>query len=253
MEHIVIKPVWPKSKDEIWKEVFEPLDERAPKKRFLSRIPVWGYAASLLIPVLLLCQFYTVSEATGRGEQAVVRLPDRSTVTMNADSKLSYKPFGWYLSRKVQLTGEACFEVTKGRDFSVLSGRTRVKVLGTTFNVYARAETYRITCLTGRVEVLAGNEAVVLHPNMQAVINEKIHVNSDVAPATATGWMLGMFMFAGTPLQEVIAEVERQYNIVVAPDYNPNHLYSGGFSKTEKPEEVLEIIGKPFDITFRFE
>ena len=253
MEHIVIKPVWPKSKDEIWKEVFEPLDERVHKKRFLSRIPVWGYAASLLIPVLLLCHFYTVSEVTRRGEQAVVRLPDRSTVTMNADSKLSFKPFGWYLSRKVQLTCEACFEVSKGRDFSVLSGRTRVIVLGTTFNVYARDEKCRITCLTGRVEVQTGNKAVILHPNMQAVIDEKIHVNSDVAPATATGWMQGKFVFVSTPLQEVIAEVERRYNIIVTPDYNPNHLCSGVFTKTENPEEILEIIGKPFDITFRFE
>jgi ferric-dicitrate binding protein FerR (iron transport regulator) len=66
----------------------------------------------------------------------------------------------------------------------------------------------------------------------------------------ATGWMQGKFAFTETPLAEVVAEIERRYDIRVIPDYNPDYLYTGNFSKTERPEEVLEIIGKPFGITF---
>ena len=253
MGNIISKPVWTNSKEEIWDEVFEHLDEQEHKKRFLSKIPVWGYAAGLLIPLLLFCHFYTVTEETMKGEQSVVSLPDRSVVTMNAESKLSYKPLEWFISKKVKLEGEAFFEVNPGRSFSVQTAQTQVKVLGTTFNVYSRLETCRVTCLSGRVEVYAGKISAVLNPNMQAVINDKINVNNDVDNATATGWMQGKFVFIETPLQDVIAEVERQYNITVKPDYNPNHFYSGNFSKKEKPEETLEVIGKPFDIIFSIE
>jgi ferric-dicitrate binding protein FerR (iron transport regulator) len=269
MDNIRIKPVWSKSKDEIWDEMFEHLDEhpdehpddhlddhpdehRPPEKGILRRIPVWGYAASLLIPVLLICHFYSITVETARGEHAVVTLPDRSTVTVNAESKVSYKPLEWFVSRRVKLQGEACFEVEHGSSFHVLSGNNRVKVLGTTFNVYARAETYRVTCLSGRVEALAGKESVVLQANMQAVFDKRqFHIHDNVQPAAVTGWMQGMFVFVETPLNEVIAEVERQYNVnVVAPDYDPNHLYTGNFSKLEKPEEILEIIGKAYGLTF---
>jgi len=252
LENIRIKPVWPKSKEMIWFEKFEHLDEQSHQKRVAIRIPVWSYAASLLIPVLLVCHFYTVTEKTARGEHAVVQLPGHSTVTLNAESKLSYKPFIWMISRKVRLEGEACFEVKNGNRFSVQSGRNQVNVLGTTFNVYARQELYRVTCLSGQVEVRSGQETVVLKPNMQAVLREpKFALLNDVTPSMAAGWIQGEFVFAGTPLQEVIAEVERQYNINVAMDYERNHFYTGNFSKSDDPEEILAIIGKAFGITFR--
>jgi len=242
---------WSKSEDEIWNEMFEHLDEQRYKKGFLSQIPVWGYAASLLIPVLLFCNLYTVTSETARGEYSTVSLPDHSTVTMNAESKVSYKPLTWFVSRKVQLQGEAFFEVNPGRSFCVYSGQKRVKVLGTTFNVYVREGMYHVTCLSGRVEVQAGTNTTVLRPNMQAIINEpKFSINSNIAPSSITGWMNGMFVFAKTPLSEVIAEVERRYDIAVTPDYNPNRLYSGSFPKTDNPEDVLDIIGKALNITF---
>jgi ferric-dicitrate binding protein FerR (iron transport regulator) len=253
VENIRVKPVWPRSKEVVWAEVFEHIDEQKGKKVFLRRLPVWSYAASLLIPVLLICQFYTVTKDAVRGEHAVVQLPDRTTVTLNAESRLSYKPLAWYFARKVNLEGEACFEVKNGSRFSVYSGNNRVSVLGTTFNVYARFEAYRVTCLTGQVEVCAGQETVVLNPNMQATYRErKISVNSDVALSNVTGWVQGKFVFDKTPLQEVIAEVERQYNINIVPaGYDPKHLYTGYFSKNDNsPEEIIEIIGKAFGIIF---
>ena len=276
MDKIRIKPAWSKSKVDIWNEVFDHLDEHGDnafenlaelrhKKVLWRRIPVWGYVASLLIPVLLICHFYTVTTETSRGEHLAVRLPDRSIVTLNAESKLSYKPLAWFVVRKATLQGEACFDVKPGSSFHVQSGRNRVTVLGTTFNVFTRVEKYCVTCLSGQVEVQleairagaerAGKETVILNPNMQVVSDTRqFRVSSDVTATAVTGWMQGMFVFVETPLQEVIAEVERQYNITVTPDRYPNHVYSGNFSKTDNtPEEVLEIIGKPFDIPFRIQ
>ena len=251
--NIRIKPLWPKSKEEIWEERFEHLAE--PKKRFFMQIPIWYYAASLLIPFILFGFLYTVNESTARGEHVAIQLPDRSTVTLNSESKLSYKPFIWFISRKIGLEGEACFEVKQGRQFSVLSGQNRVNVLGTTFNVFARTEIFRVNCLTGQVEVRAGQETVVLNPNMQAVFFDgALSLDRDVTPARANGWMQGKFVFVETPLKEVIAEVERQYNIQVTPNIFPNHYYTGSFSKTDNtPEDILKIIGKAFGIIFSYD
>ena len=254
MNRINIEPEWSKSKEEIWDEMFEHLEERKDthQKVFRGRIPLWGYAASLLIPVLLICHFYTVSEETAKGEHLAIRLPDNSKVTMNAESKISYQPLSWFLHRKARLEGEAYFEVKRGSRFNVQSGRNTVSVLGTAFNVNARPGLYRVTCLEGQVEVHAGGESAVLHANMQAALHESALHIYDMPPALATGWMQGEFVFVATPLKEVIAEVERQYNIRITPDEFTNHFFTGNFLKTDQPEDVLQIIGKPFGITFSY-
>ena len=114
MENIKMKPVWPKSKEEIWDEVFENIGEQELPKTFLKRIPIWGYVAGLTVAVLLACYFYTVTEEARRGEHSTVKLPDHSTVTLNAATKLSYRPLAWFFSRKVDLEGEAYFDVKLG-------------------------------------------------------------------------------------------------------------------------------------------
>ncbi|MDR0575700.1 MAG: FecR domain-containing protein [Tannerella sp.] len=256
MENVSIKPKWSKSKEKIWKEVFEPLmkreeDERENVENPAKRIPLWSYAAILVVLVSLTIHLYTVTEETARGEHAEVRLPDNSKATLNAESKLSYSPLEWFISRTVTLEGEACFDVKPGSRFSVQSGRKRANVLGTTFNVHARPERYCVTCLAGKVEVCVGKEIVALNPGMQATwLGWELSVDKDAVFTQATGWMQGKFEFAETPLSEVVAEIERQYDIHVMSGFNPDHLYTGNFSKTERPEDVLEILGKPFGITF---
>jgi ferric-dicitrate binding protein FerR (iron transport regulator) len=250
------KPEWSKSREEIWEEVFEPLmkrenDKQGNRKAPAKRLPLWSCAAILAVLVFLTVQ-YTVTEEAARGEHAEVWLPDRSTVTLNAESRLSYRPLVWPLSRKVTLEGEACFEVKPGSRFTVQSGRRQVNVLGTTFNVYARPGKYRVTCLAGQVAVRAEGETVALTAGMQATWRgRKPEAGREAVSAQAAGWMQGKFEFTETPLSEVVAEIERQYNIHVLPGSgSQNHLFTGNFSRTERPEDVLEIIGKPFGITF---
>jgi ferric-dicitrate binding protein FerR (iron transport regulator) len=255
MENIRVGPVWSKSKEDIWNDVFEHLGERDAGKPFLRKIPSWGYAIVLIVSAGLAACFYTVTEEAARGEHSAVRLPDHSTVMLNAESKISYKPYGWLLSRTVTLEGEACFEVKPGSRFSVQSGRNRrVNVLGTTFNVYARPEMYRVTCLSGRVEVSAGREVTALSPDMQATCRGGAwDVGRNAVSGEGAGWIRGQFAFVEMPLPEVIAEIERQYDIHVTSDAGLNHIYTGHFFRTEKPEDVLQIIGKPFGITFNIE
>ncbi|MDR1407386.1 MAG: FecR domain-containing protein [Tannerella sp.] len=255
-ENIRINPRWRKSREEIWTGTFEHLDGREHRKPFPKRIPYWSYAAALLLFAFLTAYLYTVSEEAARGTHLTVRLPDGSRATLNAGSRLSYKPCAWLVSRKVSLEGEACFEVTPGSRFSVRSGRNVTEALGTTFNVYARPEMYRVACLTGRVEVRADGETFVLHPDMQLTCRGgRQTVAGQIAPAQAAGWMQRKFVFIETPLAEVVAEMERQYDMRVTcsgPDLK-RLFYTGNFIMTAHPEDVLDIIGRPFGITFSIE
>src|SRR3546814_3035867 len=80
---------------------------------------------------------------TPRGGEYQVALPDGSRVWLNAASSLTYPTsFNGHKERRVELTGEAYFEIAKDADhpFIVESARQSVRVLGTHFNITARSE-----------------------------------------------------------------------------------------------------------------
>ena len=253
-ENIKIIPEWRKSKVEIWNEIFSDVDsvETISKVR---RHYFWKYAAAAVIALIItgisFAYLYTRTETVASGNHLSVHLPDGSNVKLNAESEIKYKPFRWFVLREVTLKGEACFEVTQGKRFTVKSGQNQVRVLGTSFNVFARAEKYSVTCLTGKVEVMTNLENIILTPNMQATWRNGVMQVVEIADvAQSIGWTQNKFIFIGVPLTEVVKEIERQYGIRVTTSSNLDHLYTGNFSKSNAPEEILQIIGKPFGITF---
>lgn len=257
-EDIKIKPAWSKSKEQIWEEQFAGLEDKKTVLR-LHKKTIWRYVAAAAIAILfilpLTAYLYNEEVVVPKGEHQLVILPDGSKVDINADSRLSYKPYWWRFVRDVELVGEAYFEVVPGSTFAVNAGGTRVTVLGTSFNVYSRSKEYQhVTCLTGKVQVAKAKEHAILTANMRAEINKntlKVDKMADASPFI--GWTRDHFIFLSVPLNEVIKEVERQYNIKVVATSKLDYLYTGNFSKAKTPEEVLEIIGKPFGVEFKIE
>lgn len=252
-ENIKITPQWSKSKEDIWNATFADLEDNGSSK--IRCISFWKYAAAAVILIVLTgtitARFYSVTETAARGTHLAVTLPDGSTVNLNAESELTYKPYWWLVSRTVKLSGEAYFEVKHGKRFSVQSNQNEVKVLGTSFNVFARTEQYCVTCLTGKVEVTAANETILLNPDMRLTYRgEKLTVEENIDATQSNGWTKDKFVFVGVSLVDVVREIERQYDIRVKANNSLDHFYTGNFSKTEKPDEILEIIGKPFGIKF---
>lgn len=256
-DDIKIIPKWSKSKEDIWDNVFEGLEdtpkviEMAPRKR-----SIWFYAAASIAAIAIILPsiafFYTKNEVAGRGSHLAIVLPDGSKVDLNAESEISYKPLWWHISRDVELKGEAYFEVEKGSTFDVRSGEYTVSVLGTSFNIFSRDGKYNVTCLTGKVNVSDKLESVILTPNMQALWNDGKLISKDIDDAKESiNWKQGKFVFVGVPLYEVIQEIERQYDIEVLPNSNLDYLYSGNFTKAKNPDDVLKIVGKPFGIEFK--
>lgn len=251
-DKIRITPKWDKSKEQIWAEKFEALEE-TPKANIVSlyRHKVFLYAVAIVALIILALPttafLYTKHLHTGYGEHRSIVLPDGSKVELNADSRLAYKPLWWKVSRNVELDGEAYFEVEKGSRFDVRSNENIVSVLGTSFNIYSRENDYEVSCLTGKVSVSDKTELVILTPNMQAKLaNGRFIITENNNSLQSIGWTKCEFSFTEVLLDQVLKEVERQYNIRIEKPKNSDYLYTGTFLRKENPKEVLEIIGKPF-------
>lgn len=251
---------WKKSKDEIWNQTFDNLVNSNPAHAKKTKIIQWVYKVSvaavitLLIGVSSVMYFYTETIDCPRGKHLSKLLPDQSEIKLNSGSQISYKPYLWWLKRNVKLKGEAFFKVTKGKKFDVISSKGVTQVLGTSFNIFARGNKYKVTCITGKVRVISKqkNDTSILNPNQEVYLlrNGKLKKNNDVKTEHTTAWIDNKFVFTSTPLNEVFKEIERQYNITIKNKNIKNLIYTGNFSKNNSIEDVLNLVCTPMNITF---
>jgi len=252
-----------KTKADVWTEMEMQIDTTPQhvKIRLLSR-PVFrmAVAASVLIVfgIAGLMRFYTISITTLPGQHQLVSLPDGSTIQMNAMSSISYHPYWWRFSRHVQLAGEAFFEVEKGSRFMVSSDQASTTVLGTSFNVYSREKTYRVSCLTGKVQVRSGDSEAILTANEKAGLKEDgtFEVQKNIIFENEAAWINNEFNFRNKPLQEILEEVERQYDVIIHDKNILNNemadaKMSGRLIRTElSSNQILEMIAAIYHLKF---
>jgi transmembrane sensor len=111
--------------------------------------------------------------ATDLGEQRSIQFADGSTVELNSRSKIRVKYSKQ--ERDVELLqGQALFHVAHdvSRPFIVAVGATRVRAVGTQFDVYKKSNSTVVTVVEGRVAVysaLASGEAPTLPLPAQAL------------------------------------------------------------------------------------
>lgn len=250
------KIAWEKSESEVWTNLEKQLSEETTKVIPLHRKFIgWSVAAIfvLLFGIAAVITQYSKTIECLPGNRTLTKLPDKSTVDLNSGSKLTYYPFKWKFERKIKFEGEGYFKVKKGSKFTVESANGTTEVLGTSFNIFARDEKYRVTCLTGKVKVSSSSaETVVLLPNNHAELeNGKLVIKEMFKPEHALGWTSNEFFFAGRPLKEVIDEIERQYAVTIKlqPQLN-NRNFVSNFSKKHSVEEVLDFVCKPMNLKF---
>jgi transmembrane sensor len=198
-------------------------------------------------------RFYSKTITTQAGSHYAMSLPDESKVDLNAQSTLTYHPYWWRFERKVTFEGEGFFEVEKGKRFSVLSRLGTTQVMGTSFNIFARDEVYRVTCITGSVKVITNSKnEVILKPNSKANVSPEgqIKLIQDIETLPEISWKDNMFLFTAVPVTLVFSEIERQYGITIEARINNYTLYTGNFSKKQKVEEVLGYICPALGYTF---
>jgi transmembrane sensor len=250
---------WDKSREQIWLELEKKLEPVTHVNHTGNMFSPWLKIAmaaviTLLIGVAVLMQWYTKKIDVPAGLHSQVILPDQSVVRLNAKSTLSYKPLLWSFSRTIHFEGEAFFEVQKGRKFEVISSRGKTAVLGTSFNIYTRSSEYQVVCITGKVKVYnsAGNQEILLKPAQKASLNQAgTFTLQNIAKHDETlAWMKNIFSFTSIPLKRVFEEISRQYGVVIHLPDDLDFTYTGTFKRDIPLENVLNMVCKPFGITY---
>jgi len=188
--------------------------------------------------------------ATPRGGQYQIVLPDGTRVWLNSASSLKYPTTFAGNDRRVELNGEAYFEVSKdpSKPFYVKTATQTVTVLGTHFNInsYADEIAAKTTLLEGSVRITGNTNGATakLKPGEQAVntINAiDVKENADIDEAVA--WKNGKFLFRNTDLHTIMRQLSRWYDVDV--EYQGNVAqkhYRGRISRNVPVSEIFEIL-----------
>lgn len=197
---------------------------------------------------------------TPKGGVWQIKLPDGSSVWLNAASSLTYPiSFAKGKKRMVELKGEAYFEVSKDKDhpFVVKTAKQEVEVLGTSFNInsYADESDVKTTLLEGSVKVmpyLAGQQPDLLKPGEQATLNEKGMNIKEVDAEESIDWKNGYFMFNNERQENIMRKIARWYNVQVeyADASAKDVMYYGSISRFENVSKVLRKFEQTGEVRF---
>lgn len=193
------------------------------------------------------------------GKTYNVRLSDGTLVHMNSGSSLKFPAvFSLKSFRKVTLTGEAFFEVSKDKKhpFVVSVNKLDITVLGTKFNVSSYPEDISIktVLVEGSVKLAQkGSNAQFLKPGYEADWHpdtNKIKF-SKVDTSISTKWMGKGLIINEMPFDKIMAKLERYYGVTIE-NRNKNldqEVYTAEF-KDQTIEEVLNTF--QFDTDFKY-
>ena len=199
---------------------------------------------------------YNVLTTSKQGNIKVV-LYDGSLVWLNAGSELRYPNTFVENQRVVYLKGEAYFEVARNeaRPFIVQSGKQRVEVLGTSFDVtaYEGEPGIYTTLLQGSVEVSGEKGKQLLKPGQQAIYTEKGIEVKEVNAALYCSWIQDRFVFVSEELEAVTRKLERWYDVsfFFAGESLKIKRFSGSIPKYSDLSKVLKMLELTTNIRFK--
>jgi len=199
--------------------------------------------------------------ATPRGGKYQIILPDGTTVWLNAQSSLTYPMTFSDSKRKVELTGEAYFEVTKNhKPFVVVTANQEVEVLGTHFNInsYADERNTKTTLLEGAVKVRQSSTGnfKILKPGEQAQVNanQAAPVVLSVDLESEMAWKNDLFIFKNEKIESIARKLSRWYDVDITFEGNPSNLsLVGVVSRTKNISSVLKLIEETGNVHFKVE
>lgn len=181
-----------------------------------------------------------------------VVLPDETKVWLNSATSLTYPSRFTGNERKVELKGEAYFQVAKNEElpFKIIAGDNEIKVTGTEFNVSAYEDDQQVatTLIEGGVIVSKGQSQLRLMPGEQSisVTNSDYFIRKKIDTDLALGWMNGYFIFDDQDVESIMREISRWYNVeVVFKKENGNKKIIGGmFSRDKSVEDLVTFLEK---------
>lgn len=219
--------------------------------------------------------YFNIIRVPRKGQYKVI-LPDGSRVWLNAGSSLKYPVVFGNKDRRVELRGEAYFEVTSlpaslyGTTGMILdtivphipfvvslftnSGKAELQVLGTRFNVKAYSDETQIhaTLLEGSIKLTKGANDLTLKPGQEGLLenNGQVAVINDVNTAEVIAWKDGLFRFNEAHLDQIMKQVERWYDVEVIYEYHVNEVFTGVIERNTPLTQLLKYLEELSHVQF---
>lgn len=194
--------------------------------------------------------------ATQLGGQYKVVLPDGSQVWLNSGSSLTFPERFTGTERDVTLTGEGYFEVAKNKamPFKVKVNDVTVQVLGTHFNVmaYSNEPEFKTTLLEGSVRITTAHGSGLLKPNEMASVARGTDAVK-IAPADIdkeVAWKNNLFWFDNAPIQSVMNQLARWYDVDIKYKGNCTKLFNGTIPRNINASKALKILEQTGGVHF---
>ncbi|HUC82349.1 MAG TPA: FecR domain-containing protein [Flavisolibacter sp.] len=182
------------------------------------------------------------------GGQYQVKLPDGTAVWLNAATTLKYPARFSANERRVEVEGEAYFEVIKNdkQPFRVvLSDGAQVTVLGTHFNVmtYHNESAKEITLLEGSVSISKNDKTEKLLPGTQLrIAGNTLTKKNGIDTGALTGWKSGLFVFHDAPIESIMRQIERWYGAKVVYQGKISQYFNATILRTEPLPKLLRLL-----------
>jgi len=235
--------IWEKSPDALRKPSFNTqaawakLDDQIqqgqapvramPHSTALTGRMKWMAAAAVLLGMIAIGWYLRSDHTRWQTVLAVnnqlVQLPDGSTVLLRQGSELKYPAAFAEKERRVQLEGEAFFQVTHHEDqpFYIATRHAAIKVLGTSFLVNTQPAKDEIVVATGKVSITDNTREtnqVILEAGKRTVLKDSYFTRETVTDSNYLAWNTGLLRFSNAPLGKVLEDIAHQFGTPVELD-----------------------------------
>lgn len=243
--------------DQAWQRLQETIDSHTGRTVHMQ----WWHkavAAAAIIVIIGCAAIWSFSGSTATqtylcsapaGSKTQVTLPDGSKVWLNGGSSLAYTNQFNNDNRRVELHGEAYFEVQKhqGKPFTVHTQGYDVTVKGTKFNVSAYDDDpiSTTTLMEGKVELSDGKQNLSLVPGDAVQLDKATgQLQRHATDGFADGWRSGRLMYPDITLEQFGRVLSRQYNVNVhlANSHSANMRISVMLQNNETIDEVVSAL-----------
>lgn len=192
-----------------------------------------GIAASLILLAGIGYLSYRYGVTTVSDELNVVEVPagqrlrltlnDGTVVWLNSGARLEYPVAFSHRSRKVELSGEAFFKVSRdaSRPFSVRTFASDIRVIGTEFNVDAdeKFNRFSVALLEGSVAVsnrISPEEgSIVLRPDDILNLENGKFIIGHLEDESSLCWKEGLIYVNGLTFPELMAKFEQAFDVTI--------------------------------------
>lgn len=193
------------------------------------------------------------------GQHVDVTLPDGSKVCLNALSELHFPGAFSGRERRVELRGEAFFDVNRDErhPFVVETYACDVEVLGTQFDVEARPDEdlFVTSVVEGRVRVTDRSNAdrrVELQPDHRVTRTDGRLIVDRIPEHEEFLWREGLISFRDVSFRELLDRFEHCFGVkihILRPDISENR-FTGKIRISEGIDHALWVLQRSADFSY---